>query len=74
MHMLVMAEREGVGGTLSQDFARRTVNTVKAAEIAGVTVRTIYNWRRLGWIEHVLLPGKGVRIYVDTLLRRPPDE
>ena len=51
-------------------YDRRKVNTVKAAEIAGVTTRTIYNWMRLGAIEYVKTPGGGVRIYADTLLRR----
>ena len=48
---------------------RRLVNTVQAAAIANVTVRTIYNWRRQGWIECVRTPSGGVRIYEDTLLR-----
>lgn len=55
------------------EFTRRLVNTVKAAEIAGVTVRTIYNWMRLGSVEYVRTPGRGVRIYVDTLIRRVED-
>ena len=50
---------------------RRRVNTRKAAEIAGVTERTIRNWVRLGWVEYLRTPGGGVRIYTDTLLRRP---
>lgn len=50
-------------------FDRPRVNTVKAAEIAGVTTRTIYNWMRLGLIEFVRTPCGGVRIYVDTLVR-----
>ena len=69
--MLLMAEREGIGGTVPYDFPRRLVNTVKAAEIAGVTKRTIYNWVRRGWVEHVETPSGGVRIYADTLLRHP---
>lgn len=54
---------------------RVLANTVKAAELAGVTVRTIYNWRRLGLIEWVYTPNRrGIRIYVDSLLRRPPED
>ena len=52
---------------------RELANTVKAAEIARVSVRTIYNWTRLGWVEYLRTPSGGVRIYVDTLLRRPPE-
>jgi excisionase family DNA binding protein len=50
-------------------FGRQRVNTVKAAEIAGVTKRTIYNWMVAGRIEFVRTPTGNVRIYVDTLLR-----
>lgn len=56
---------------LEQDvFDRKRVNTLQAAEIAGVTERTIWNWMRLGKVEYVRTPSGGVRIYVDTLLRR----
>lgn len=72
--MLLMAEREGFGGTASYDFSRRMVNTVKAAEIASVTVRTIYNWVHTNKVEYVRTPTGGVRIYVDTLLRAQPDD
>lgn len=47
----------------------KTVNTVKAAEIAQVTVRTIYNWMRSGRVDYVRTAGNGVRIFVDSLLR-----
>ena len=50
---------------------RRRVNTVKAAEIAGVTKRTIYNWVRAGKVDYVRTANAGVRIYVDSLLRAP---
>lgn len=49
------------------------VNTVKAAEIAGVTVRTIYNWMRSGRVDFVRTPTGKVRIYVDSLLVEPQD-
>jgi excisionase family DNA binding protein len=67
--MLQMAVRESI----TAEFSRQRVNSRKAAEIAGVTERTIRNWVRLGWVEYVRTPGRGVRIYVDTLLRRPRD-
>lgn len=55
-------------------FLRQRVNTLKAAEIAGVTERTIYNWMRLGRVEFVRTPTGQVRIYADTLLRRHDDD
>lgn len=48
---------------------RVRVGTLKAAEIAGVTKRTIYNWINAGRVEYVRTPTAGIRIYVDTLLR-----
>lgn len=51
-------------------FSRARVNTLKAAEIAGVTERTIYNWMRTKQIEFVRTPTGRVRIYVDSLFRR----
>lgn len=49
------------------EIERPRVNTVKAAEIANVTTRTIYNWMRAGVIEYVRTPRGDVRIFVDTL-------
>ena len=51
-------------------FSRARVNTLKAAEIAGVTERTIYNWMRTERIEFMRTPTGHVRIFVDSLLRR----
>ena len=51
--------------------ARPRVNTLKAAEIAGVTRRTIYNWIKAGLVDYVRTPSAGIRIYVDSLLRVP---
>lgn len=45
------------------------VNTVKAAEIAGVTDRTIRNWMRDNLIVWYRTPGRGVRILVASLFR-----
>jgi excisionase family DNA binding protein len=52
-------------------YSRRRVNTVQAAEMAGVSRRTIYNWMRAGRVEYVRTPTGAVRIYADTLLTRP---
>ena len=51
------------------DNPRILVNTVKAAEIAGVTERTIWNWMRASRIEFLRTPTGKVRIYADSLLR-----
>ena len=69
--MLVMASAEP-DALYIDGHDRRRVNSRKAAEIAGVTERTIRNWVRLGWVEFVRTPGGGVRIYVDTLLVKNP--
>lgn len=50
------------------EIERQRVNTVKAAEIAGVTERTIYNWIRQQRIESLRTDSGQVRIFVDTLL------
>ena len=63
--MAKRAEPQSHGGP----FGRPTVNTVKAAELAGVSTRTIYNWIRWQWVDSVRTAGRGVRIYVDTLWR-----
>lgn len=63
------------GQWIAGQFERRRVNTVQAAEIAGVSIRTIRNWVRANQVEWVHTPsGRGVRIYVDTLLKAAPDE
>ena len=49
---------------------RRRCNMVQAAEIAGVSRRTIFNWIRAGKVEYVRTPTGSVRIYVDTLLKK----
>lgn len=53
-----------------EEFQRPLVNTVKAAEIASVTKRTIYNWMVAGRIEYLRTPTGHVRIFADTLLHR----
>lgn len=59
--------------THQDELERPKVNTVQAAAIARVSRRTIYNWVQWGWVEYAHTPSGGVRIYVDTLLRKPID-
>lgn len=60
--------------SIAYEFPHRLINTRKAAEIAGVTERTIRNWIRLRKVEFLRLPTRGVRIYADTLLLRSDPE
>jgi excisionase family DNA binding protein len=50
---------------------RQTVNIMKACEVVGVSRRTIYNWIAAGKVEYVRTAGGSIRIFVDTLWRRP---
>mgnify|MGYP001573333206 CR=1 FL=1 len=49
---------------------RSLTNTVKAAEICGVTRLTIYQWVRYNRVEWVRTPTGQLRIFVDSLFRR----
>lgn len=71
--MLLMAEREPLSGTISQEYPHRLVNVVQAMTIACVCRRTIYNWVRENRVEWVRTAGGQLRIYADSLLRRPKD-
>jgi excisionase family DNA binding protein len=44
---------------------------MKAAQLVGVSRRTIYNWLESGKLEYVRTAGGSVRIFVDTLWRDP---
>ena len=73
--MLLMAEREGFGGTVPQPHSsRRLANSVTSADIAGVSLRTIYRWVQENRVEWLRTPSGQLRIYVDTLLKRPPED
>lgn len=52
---------------------RKTISIMKACELVGVSRRTIYNWIASGKVEYVRTAGGSVRIFVDTLWRRPED-
>lgn len=53
---------------------RQTVSIVEACRQVGVSRRTIYNWMAGGKVEYVRTAGGAVRIFSDTLWRRPGDE
>jgi excisionase family DNA binding protein len=50
---------------------RQTVSIVEACRQVGVSRRTIYNWMAGGKVEYVRTAGGAVRIFSDTLWRRP---
>ncbi len=52
---------------------RQTVSIVEACRQVGVSRRTIYNWMAGGKVEYVRTAGGAVRIFSDTLWRRPGD-
>ena len=53
---------------------RETVSIVEACRLVGVSRRTIYNWMASGKIEYVRTAGGAVRIFSDTLWRKPEAE
>ena len=44
---------------------------MKAAQLVGVSRRTIYNWLASHKLEYVRTAGGSVRIFVDSLWRDP---
>lgn len=49
---------------------RETVSIDKAAKIAGVCRRSVYNWIKMGSVESVKVPSGRTRIYADTILKK----
>ena len=50
---------------------RQAVSIIRAAQLVGVSRRTIYNWLASGKLEYVRTAGGSVRIFVDSLWRDP---
>lgn len=50
-------------------LTRPAISIMKAAELTGVSRRTIYNWLDAGHLEYIRTAGGRVRIFVDTLFR-----
>jgi excisionase family DNA binding protein len=48
---------------------RELVDILRAADICGVSRRTIYNWLAANKIEGVRTAGGCIRIFADTLFR-----
>lgn len=66
---LVMIEEIG------HDLTRREyVPISRAAQLLGVSRKTVYNWIKKGKVEWFRTPGGRIRIFVDSLGRRDPDD
>ena len=53
---------------------RETVSIAEACRVVGVSRRTIYNWMSSGKVEYVRTAGGAVRIFSDTLWRKPDQD
>jgi excisionase family DNA binding protein len=52
---------------------RDTISIAQACEQVGVSRRTIYNWITAGKVEYVRTAGGSIRIFADSLWRRPEE-
>jgi excisionase family DNA binding protein len=50
---------------------RRAISIAQACASVGVSRRTIYNWMSAGKVQYVRTAGGAVRIYEDSLWRKP---
>ena len=66
-----MRDKHMAGDALVVD--RKTTSIMKACELVGVSRRTIYNWIASGKVDYVRTAGGSIRIFVDTLWRKPED-
>ena len=55
------------------DIERQTLSIMKACEVVGVSRRTIYNWMAGGKVQYVRTAGGSVRIFADSLWKRPQE-
>ena len=58
---------------MTVDIERQTLSIMKACEVVGVSRRTIYNWMAGGKVQYVRTAGGSVRIFADSLWRRPEE-
>jgi excisionase family DNA binding protein len=50
---------------------RKAISIAQACASVGVSRRTIYNWMAAGKVQYVRTAGGAVRIFEDSLWRRP---
>ena len=67
-----VTDRDFEGGT-TVDIERQTLSIMKACEVVGVSRRTIYNWMAGGKVQYVRTAGGSVRIFADSLWKRPQE-
>jgi excisionase family DNA binding protein len=65
-------DRDFQGG-ITVDIERQTLSIMKACEVVGVSRRTIYNWMAGGKVQYVRTAGGSVRIFADSLWKRPQE-
>ena len=53
---------------------RRAISIAQACTSVGVSRRTIYNWMSAGKVQYVRTAGDAVRIFEDSLWRRPESQ
>ena len=53
---------------------RKTLSILQACQHVGVSRRTIYNWINSGKVEYVRTAGGSVRIFADSLWRKPDSQ
>jgi excisionase family DNA binding protein len=53
---------------------RKTLSILQARQHVGVSRRTIYNWINSGKVEYVRTAGGSVRIFADSLWRKPDSQ
>ena len=53
---------------------RRAISIAQACTSVGVSRRTIYNWMSAGKVQYVRTAGGAVRIFEDSLWRRPESQ
>ena len=58
---------------MTVDIERQTLSIMKACEVVGVSRRTIYNWMAGGKVQYVRTAGGSVRIFADSLWKRPQE-
>ncbi len=56
---------------MEDTLERQAVSIMRAAQLVGVSRRTIYNWLASGKLDYVRTAGGSVRIFVDSLWRDP---
>ena len=71
---IVLNDSRGIryaAGGMRPMWIARLLSIMKACELVGVSRRTIYNWISSGKVEYVRTAGGSMRIFADSLWRKP---